>query len=372
MKKLYIIFFCFFLFNASVEFSQINITQNDYSTLFAVGKTNITFVDTLTETINIGQPGGNNQWDFTHLTPHTFLELTSVLTSTTPYADSFANSDVATYLNFELDSDSSLSGISETWSFYNSSNATEIGSVSYNSFTDNGITTINEIISRNIPPFRQYDFPLTFDKIWTVKDSVESKSYSSGELYMTNIDVTIYNIHIDAWGAMKLPSGKVVEALRARQQEISTTYFFGIPLGTEISVTYFFMAKTGESLSVLADSEDPSTSGVIIGSIGWSNDEKITDVQKFKTISNKFSLNQNYPNQFNPTTKIEYNISENSYVKLIIYDILGNEVSQLVNKYQSAGKYSYLFDGSKLASGTYFVHLYSGNYIETIKMSLLK
>ena len=102
MKHFYLIFFIFFICSSFI-FSQITITQNDYTSLYSAGKTNIAFIDTLVESINIGQPGGNNQWDFTNLTPHTFLELSSVLTSTTPYADSFANSDVATYFSLEMD-----------------------------------------------------------------------------------------------------------------------------------------------------------------------------------------------------------------------------------------------------------------------------
>ena len=370
MKHFYLIFFIFFICS-SLLFSQITITQNDYTSLYSPGKTNTAFVDTLVESINIGQPGGNNQWDFTNLTPHTFLELSTVLTSTTPYADSFANSDIATYFSFELDFGPNSSGTSESWAFYNLAEATEIGSASYGNYTENDTTSTNESISRNYPPFKQYDFPLTFDKIWTVKDSVETMSYSDGELYFADKTVTTYNMHIDAWGTMKLPSGKVVEALRSREQEISTSYFFGIPLGTVISVTYFFMAKTGESLSILAEAENPPTSGVITGSIGWGNDD-ITAVEKLETVPNNFSLSQNYPNPFNPTTKIEYSITEPAFVSLKVFDILGKEIASLVNDSQAAGNYRYEFDGSEHSSGTYIVQLRSGNLLETRKMLLLK
>ena len=327
--------------------------------------------DTLIESINIGQPGGGNQWDFTHLTPHVFLELSNVATSTTLYADSFANSDVAIYFRFEFDNGTDMTGTSESWSFFNSVNSTEIGSVSYTSFTEDSSTSVNESISRNYPPFQHYNFPLTFDKIWSVKDSVETKSFSDGELQFTDVNVSTYNIHIDAWGTMKLPSGKEVEALRLREQEISTTYFFGIPIGTDISVTYFFMAKSGESLSILADSEDPPTLGEITGSIGWGNDD-VTSVEKLKTVPDNFQLSQNYPNPFNPATKIEYSINEPSLVSLRVFDILGNKISELVNKYQAAGTYRYEFDGSNLSSGTYILQLKAGNFMDTKKMLLMK
>ncbi|HAX49576.1 MAG TPA: hypothetical protein DCX92_11385 [Bacteroidetes bacterium] len=100
------------------------------------------------------------------------------------------------------------------------------------------------------------------------------------------------------------------------------------------------------------------------------------------TISNntpgKFELRQNYPNPFNPVTKIRYSITSASIVKLTVYDILGNKVSEVVNASQNAGTYEAGFDASMLASGTYFYRINtegygSGNsFTETKKMILIK
>ncbi|MBI1931282.1 MAG: T9SS type A sorting domain-containing protein [Ignavibacteriales bacterium] len=367
----YLIQYSFFFLSSSFLFSQITITQNDYTSLYQIGKTNTVFVDTLSESINIGQTGGNNQWDFSNLTPHSFRELSNILTSTTPYADSFANSDMATYFTMDINLGQGQTGKSESWTFYDLTNAAELGSVSLNTFTEDGNTSVNESVSRNFPPFKQYDFPLTFDKTWSVTDSVVDKSFSDGEQYLTGESVTTYNIHIDAWGTMKLPSGKEVDVLRSREQEIKTSFIFGIPMGTDITVTYFFIAKTGESLSILADVEDPPHSGVISGSIGWGNDD-LTSVEKLESISNEFYLKQNYPNPFNPSTKIEYSISSPSYVKLIVYDVLGNEVARLVNEFQTSGNYKSEFDGSSLSSGIYLAKLSTDDFFDVKKMILIK
>jgi len=83
-------------------------------------------------------------------------------------------------------------------------------------------------------------------------------------------------------------------------------------------------------------------------------------------------LSQNYPNPFNPTTKIEYSISEQSMVQLKVYDILGNEVAQLVNEEQSAGTYRADFIANNLASGFYVAQLKAGDFTKTIKMTLMK
>jgi hypothetical protein len=87
----------------------------------------------------------------------------------------------------------------------------------------------------------------------------------------------------------------------------------------------------------------------------------------------KFELKQNYPNPFNPTTKINFTIPESGQVKLVIYDILGREVANLVNaKDMKAGKHTVDFNASRLSSGVYFYQLRTKNHIQTKKMMLLK
>ncbi len=98
-------------------------------------------------------------------------------------------------------------------------------------------------------------------------------------------------------------------------------------------------------------------------------------------IKNNFVLYQNYPNPFNPTTTIKYSIppletlhttSQQTLIQLKIYDILGKEITTLVNEYQNSGVYEVLFDASGLSSGTYIYRLQVGNFIRTKKMQLVK
>lgn len=85
-----------------------------------------------------------------------------------------------------------------------------------------------------------------------------------------------------------------------------------------------------------------------------------------------FSLSQNYPNPFNPATSIAYQLPVNSFVTLKIYDVLGKEVTTLVNEQKPAGKYKVQFDASELGSGVYFYTLSAGNFVQSRKMILLK
>jgi hypothetical protein len=85
-----------------------------------------------------------------------------------------------------------------------------------------------------------------------------------------------------------------------------------------------------------------------------------------------FSLSQNYPNPFNPETSIQYSVGSESMVRLTVYDLLGNQVAELVHEQQPAGQYTAVFDGSGLASGMYFYRLQTGDKIITRKMTLLQ
>jgi aminopeptidase N len=85
-----------------------------------------------------------------------------------------------------------------------------------------------------------------------------------------------------------------------------------------------------------------------------------------------YSLSQNYPNPFNPSTKISWQSPVGSWQTLKVYDILGNEVVTLVNEYKNSGSYSIEFNASHLASGIYYYQLRAGDFVETMKMVLMK
>jgi photosystem II stability/assembly factor-like uncharacterized protein len=89
-------------------------------------------------------------------------------------------------------------------------------------------------------------------------------------------------------------------------------------------------------------------------------------------LPSEFKLYSNYPNPFNPATKIRFDIPKSTLTKLIVYDALGRTVETLVNKELSAGTYEYTWNASKYNSGIYFVRIVSDKYVETKKMVLLK
>lgn len=101
-------------------------------------------------------------------------------------------------------------------------------------------------------------------------------------------------------------------------------------------------------------------------------DDLSTGINSSETNPVQFKLLQNYPNPFNPSTVISYHVPMLSDVTLKIYDVLGREISILVNEEKKVGSYEVNFDGSNLTSGIYFYILSVGEFYDTNKMMLLK
>ncbi len=105
--------------------------------------------------------------------------------------------------------------------------------------------------------------------------------------------------------------------------------------------------------------------GDIVSEAFQINVEEITSV---KTTYDNFSLEEfilypNYPNPFNPTTKINYSIPKQSIVTLKVFDVLGREIATLVNKEQSVGNYEVEFNASNLTSGIYLYRIQAGDFV---------
>ena len=107
--------------------------------------------------------------------------------------------------------------------------------------------------------------------------------------------------------------------------------------------------------------------GVVYG------DTTLTDVgDENNSIPTVYRLEHNYPNPFNPTTKISWQSPSAGHQTLKVYDVLGNEVITLVDEYRNTGSYELDFDASNLSSGVYFYQLKAGDFISTQKMILIK
>ncbi len=144
----------------------------------------------------------------------------------------------------------------------------------------------------------------------------------------------------------------------------------------------------GDSSTIYNDPEDPNNMnhalypamGTLrndLGAYGGPLAKILSNIligikQPGSNVPASFVLYQNYPNPFNPGSNIKFQIAKTGFVKLIVYDALGREISNLVNEELTAGTYTVNWNAAGFASGVYFYTLKTDNYSDTKKMILLK
>ncbi len=144
--------------------------------------------------------------------------------------------------------------------------------------------------------------------------------------------------------------------------------FFNLNFGAEAldarsSVTYTVAYLYGTSLDGLRAASDAAVNRYNLS---------VAVEQAPPAIPQAYALQQNYPNPFNPKTVVSSQLPVASWVKLVVYDLLGREVTVLANEQRAAGSYLDTFDGTGLASGVYFCRLTAGSFVSTTKMILQK
>jgi len=145
-----------------------------------------------------------------------------------------------------------------------------------------------------------------------------------------------------------------------------TESVYSIRNGNKIYISY--KVKAVDSSSKKSVFTPSSKAFAVNGGIEKTTlEENVTNVNP-----TKYMLYSNYPNPFNPSTQISYQIPKNSFVSLVIYNSLGQEITKLVNRYQSSGKYTVEFNAKILPSGLYVYKLNAGEFISVKKMILIK
>ncbi|MCX6166350.1 MAG: C25 family cysteine peptidase [Ignavibacteriae bacterium] len=138
-----------------------------------------------------------------------------------------------------------------------------------------------------------------------------------------------------------------------------------IATGTRQSIPITRTLTTVQIMKVVVTKQNyyRRESNVNIGATGIGN---LTNIPK------EYSLSQNFPNPFNPVTKINYALPKDGFVKISVFDILGREVNTLVSEVKQAGYYSVDFDATTFANGVYFYKLEAGTFSDIKRMILIK
>ena len=201
-----------------------------------------------------------------------------------------------------------------------------------------------------------------------VQDSKSNLSKTT-HLYVTNEQQILSEINISPSIVNILP-GDIIEFI------VKGINQFGFPLdfdkvwevtGGTIDKDGFFIAgeSNGKYEVSVTDTSGNSVASAIINILVGVESES-------ETLPKKINLSQNYPNPFNPNTTISFSIPDESFVSLIVYDILGKEIKSLVSEKKTPGVYKIEFGSNKLPSGIYFFKLVVGDHIEIRKAVLLK
>ncbi len=148
---------------------------------------------------------------------------------------------------------------------------------------------------------------------------------------------------------------------------VSFTFRYIAPNAPNSTVTLY---ANGNSVDLSGNNSGDSWNFAVNSTISIT----VNSIQNLNEVASKYSLSQNFPNPFNPTTNIKYGLTKSGFVTLKVYDLVGREVATLVNQNQNAGTYIVDFKANDygLTSGIYFYKISSGDFSQVRKMILTK
>jgi hypothetical protein len=335
-------------------YAQITITATDVSGQLAVGHALVSHADTLVTTLNVGTLGSTS-WNFSGLANHTITTLTSVAPGTTPWTAQFPS---ATHC---FSTTASLSGITGTVYEYLTLGATltDLGNMGAALYAP-GITA--SLTTNNSPADVVYGTPFTYNSTWTSNFTATQVIAFNGVPIQSTATVHNEKYVVDAYGPLTIPGGGTYNALRIRKQDSVTVK----------TVSYQILAANGANVSFKAMDPNGATTGTIaIYGATWSAPIS-TGVTTLPGTPEGYALMANYPNPFNPSTRIGYEIPGASRVRIAVNDLLGREVALLLDADQPAGRYEVTWDAKGMASGVYYCTMEAGSYRSSRAMILMK
>jgi hypothetical protein len=158
------------------------------------------------------------------------------------------------------------------------------------------------------------------------------------------------------------------EKLRAQYQ--LKGWVFGSGGGVASNESYTMMSTQGQPLIGVSQNDSFRVQSGFWAQIALSPATSVD--QRDDSLPYQFRLDQNYPNPFNPVTQIRFSIPEENRVRLVVYDLLGRKVADLINEDIQPGEYTVSFEAGNLPSGIYIYRLQSGSYVNQNRMILLK
>jgi hypothetical protein len=329
--------------------SQVSITQSDLLSVMGPGAYHfMAMPDSSVVSANIGSIGGPHLYDFSGVQFTPALTRKNYLVDSIPvlvhrfpsgsitYGTNPDSLEVSPVLRFTTDT------------LFQVGNATTLSGYRFRHFAPNSVFM---------------PFPLTYHASFargsTYFDTTFNGAWQVTKAYQTYQPALAF---VDGYGWLKA-LGHTVACLR-----VKTVY-------TNTNEMEILFVGSGGLLVVMNMATASPDSGVVpVEEFGVLSATNLTGVEDFPQPPAEFRLEQNYPNPFNPSTTIGYGVSGVGYrdVRLAVYDLLGREVTVLVNEKKAPGIYEVQFDGSRLASGVYFYRMQAGDFVMTHRLLLLR
>ena len=351
--------------------AQITITANEFPS--AIGEKFLQYmVEDTTDSripVNLGSAGPGQSWRFDPAQyPNGGVLKTEVVDpAATPFADSFPAADFAWKQMNPIES--------ITFFQYFELTAADL---SFLGAAVVGADTQWAATSR--PPRTLALFPLTYNAAWTQSGS-DTATVDSGGISFTMIAHTLIEDSVDAWGTIEVPLG-TFPCLRL-QNNLYVTFTMllnGFPLRTWTvrTITYIWLAENvGLVASIQSKAGETNPNFTLAERVSFRVQAPTGVDEDESVVSKQFHLYNNYPNPFNPSTTISYQLPAASEMELSIYNLSGQKVRTLVSERQPAGAYTVQWDGRDEAgnlagSGIYFYQLTAGKFTQTRKAILMK
>lgn len=174
---------------------------------------------------------------------------------------------------------------------------------------------------------------------------------------------------VDAWRGPKVPKWLVIEG-PSTELAPAESGNFTVTVDLSQDPTFIPMPESDTYVEIKPGAEYWTETPTVTLIIHWGPAD---DAPETALLPDQYALHPAYPNPFNPTATLRYDLPEASMVSMVVYNIMGQEVTRILDgKFKPAGYHSVQFDGSGLAAGVYFVRFESESFTKVRKMVLLK
>ncbi|MFC2134358.1 T9SS type A sorting domain-containing protein [Bacteroidota bacterium] len=332
----------------SNSLAQINITIDQFRAILAPGQTHFyTNSDSALQTVNIGNSGGPNLYDFSNVNLPDYELSNNYYVSSIPKLVSRYPSNAVTFGESpDLVENNPVFLFGQDTVFV----------------LGNATVTTPEYYKHYIPYQVLGVFPLAYGHSFSQSITAYDTLFTSSGSINSNNTYIVNNITaIDGYGTLKINDFQA-ECLRIKLDHTD--------MGDK---EFIYMTQAGIFVNVIIPSSEPDFGDVQVSYMRVLISYDLTNIEEIgKDVPDEYLLSQNYPNPFNPSTKIRFMIREGGNTSIKVYDLLGNEVSTLVDRYLGRGEYEIEFNAEHLTAGVYFYQFISGGYVETKKLIFLK